>query len=365
MFAKWVRSADMENLPQSVIGRLRQAKSQPAASGLVSGPVLGNDAHLDADLLTAFAERSLLEAEREPVMRHLAVCHDCREVLALALPDLETDVIPSRAFGGASTSWFRWPVLQWGAVAAGILAVVMITVQHQRPTRTATALAPSIGNSLPIAAQRPPSQAPQASEPMSQPEARASSAPAARHHAKTMGGSRAEILLADNQAPQMKPSANELDIVKAKDPLPAQAQSISPPGTPAPQLQTSPLMMERASPRWAVTPSGGLQRSFDGGTTWEMVRPAGDPGAAAPAGNFLAVAASGLDVWAGGSAGMLFHTADGGGHWMRVLPSDSATTLTGDISRIAFSDPQHGSVSTSNHELWTTADGGQTWRREP
>jgi photosystem II stability/assembly factor-like uncharacterized protein len=162
--------------------------------------------------------------------------------------------------------------------------------------------------------------------------------------------------------------------------------------------------MLRASPRWTVSSSGVLQRSFDGGNTWENVNPALNGASAGgsvvrdgaakagpmahldaqldakqdkaerklpaesapnPAPAFRALAATGLEVWAGGSGGMLYHTSDGGNRWTHVAPSVAGTALTGDIVGIQFSDPQHGKVSTSTAELWTTSDGGQTWEKQP
>jgi photosystem II stability/assembly factor-like uncharacterized protein len=79
---------------------------------------------------------------------------------------------------------------------------------------------------------------------------------------------------------------------------------------------------------------------------------------------FRALAAFGTEVWAGGSAAMLYHSDDAGAHWTRVLPSLSGATLTGDITGIEFSSPQHGRIATSNGEVWITSDAGQTWRRQ-
>ena len=79
---------------------------------------------------------------------------------------------------------------------------------------------------------------------------------------------------------------------------------------------------------------------------------------------FRAVAAAGLEVWAGGSAGALYHSVDSGNHWTLVLASAAGTILTGDITSIQFADPQHGTVATSNQEIWTTADNGQTWHKQ-
>jgi photosystem II stability/assembly factor-like uncharacterized protein len=78
---------------------------------------------------------------------------------------------------------------------------------------------------------------------------------------------------------------------------------------------------------------------------------------------FRAVSAAGLEVWAGGSAGVLYHSVNGGEQWTRVVPSVSGTLLTGDVIAIAFSDPQHGQLTTSTQELWTTFDAGQTWQK--
>jgi hypothetical protein len=78
---------------------------------------------------------------------------------------------------------------------------------------------------------------------------------------------------------------------------------------------------------------------------------------------FRAISAQGLEVWAGGSAGVLYHSSDGGQQWTRVAPSVSGTLLTGDVIAIAFSDPQHGQLTTSTQEVWTTFDAGQTWQK--
>ena len=150
--------------------------------------------------------------------------------------------------------------------------------------------------------------------------------------------------------------------------------------------------------RWTISSAGGLQRSVDQGNTWQDVSVNAAPGYSAgaltfessapvPAARgkaadkaadkdakadklnapitFRAVAASGADVWAGGSAGLLYHSADAGAHWTRVVPSTSSAVLTGDIISLEFLDAQHGKVSTSTSEIWTTSDAGQTWQKQP
>ncbi len=140
--------------------------------------------------------------------------------------------------------------------------------------------------------------------------------------------------------------------------------------------------------RWNITPAGTLQRSSDQGATWadvdvtanaagasslalaakaytakttEAKKAAAQP-AATPV--FRAVAANGADVWAGGSGGALYHSFDAGDHWTRVVPYAAGVALTGDIVSLEFSDAQHGRVSTSSSEVWTTANDGTTWQKQ-
>ncbi|MFZ1005952.1 MAG: carboxypeptidase regulatory-like domain-containing protein [Candidatus Sulfotelmatobacter sp.] len=80
---------------------------------------------------------------------------------------------------------------------------------------------------------------------------------------------------------------------------------------------------------------------------------------------FRALAANGSEVWAGGSNSVLYHSLDAGAHWTHVLPSSAGTELTGDITAVDFSDLQHGRITTSTPEVWTTADDGQTWQKQP
>jgi len=150
-------------------------------------------------------------------------------------------------------------------------------------------------------------------------------------------------------------------------------------------LATTPTLQ----PRWTISSTGGLQRSLDQGRTWQDVdvnansaasldslesfaktsrenekdanKKALKSGVATP--TFRVVTALGSEIWAGGAAGVLYHSADAGSHWTRVLPSAAGTSLSGDIVSLEFSDPQHGKITTSASEIWTTADDGQTWQK--
>lgn len=142
-------------------------------------------------------------------------------------------------------------------------------------------------------------------------------------------------------------------------------------------------------PLWSISADGALQRSLDHGGTWQAVdvnaNPALDAASlqvsaetsrskakdsskamkrAAAALTFRAVSAAETEVWAGGSAGVLYHSQDAGIHWTRVFPASGNTGLTGDILTLEFADSDHGKLSTSTSEVWISGDGGQTWQKQ-
>ena len=401
----------MQDVPQFVLKRLREK----VAAG----------SHPDADLLTAFAEQSLPGSERARVIEHLAACGDCRDVVALALPATEIAVSPVSATR-ARSGWLGLPILRWGVLAAGLTVVFsggILQYSHNRRNDTVASNRAQEAVTLPSPSHSAASthtavpqaeagkqassalghQASTAQKPavevshtdrasghevaFAQPAPSASTPSSSTNPAAAISQNQVSQQIAQNEAELLPDAGNvnvtnlrSFDVVKAKDPVPAQSTSSKAPISlaSATPLQTSPSLMSRALPRWTVSSFGVLQRSFDGGNTWENVNPAlsegqagthpanqkaefaGDPGAA-----FRAVAALGLEVWVGGSGGVLYHTSDGGNHWIRVTPSTAAAGLTADIVGIQFSDPQHGKISTSNAELWITSDTGQTWQKQP
>lgn len=96
----------MQNVPKIVKERLKSA-------------AIAVD-HPDANVLSAYSERTLADRERSQVLEHLARCGECREVVALAfLPEEPGPAVvrPSRG------SWLGWPRLRWGLVGAGVILV--------------------------------------------------------------------------------------------------------------------------------------------------------------------------------------------------------------------------------------------------
>jgi hypothetical protein len=92
--------------------------------------------HPDPDLLAAFAEQSLPDRERTPLLEHLARCADCRDVLALSMPPLESSARGIKDTAPAQNApWFSWPVLRWGTLAACVLIVGAAVLLRQAPPK--------------------------------------------------------------------------------------------------------------------------------------------------------------------------------------------------------------------------------------
>jgi photosystem II stability/assembly factor-like uncharacterized protein len=128
-------------------------------------------------------------------------------------------------------------------------------------------------------------------------------------------------------------------------------------GTADAQISAESRNLTQITAEWKLAPDGTLQRSLDAGTTWEMV----------PVANavFHAVAAIGSEVWVGGSMGALYHSSDGGAHWMRVVPVAENQGLSEDIIAMDFSNALEGELVTSGRKMWTTTDAGEHWKESP
>jgi len=457
----------MQEVPKIVLKRLQET--------------LGAGTHPDANLLTAFAEQSLVESERARVMEHLAYCSDCREVVALALPVTEATAVTTSTSTSRS-AWFHWPVLRWGVGAAGIVAIISVGVAQYRQRHKSDAMLSNLTarNELTAPAEQPLPSPLTTSESQStilqaenkkQTEMRKNSLssrqddlasdglvrpanptlPAARvtrgaaSGSATSGGNlfssgggvapKAAISLpretssvnknlrnaTPGEAARLSPNVSAGEVVEANP----SSQTIEVESQPAPVTATvenkgsdqrienqkqQPSQYDSSKavgvvaaknfaaaqdassllltfPRWSISADGALRRSFDGGNTWVDVNmssePVSSPSKVASTAEstrgyenrkrkveaqlklvFRAVSSVGSEVWAGGSAAMLYHSVDSGAHWAHVLPASAGATLTGDITSIEFADPQHGRIATSTGEVWITADDGQTWQRQ-
>ncbi len=403
----------MTEVPKIVYDRLRAASVGRALLGQ-EGP---ERPHPSADLLAAFVEQALSATERDGVLDHLSRCEDCRDVITLALPaseiPVETNTIEAaQRQVKATRSWlsaFTMPSLRWAAVAAGIAIIAatlvvypgnvnrqkkIIATNQVAPTASpasASAAASLSANQSVAALETDKAPMPemhpskkvepgsvatrttQADSGMTLAVNKLSSAPAERHANETVevaaappaiqaGPSPAsdDALMAQNNAPP---------VVKAKPVLGSEAsqpQNTTSASPAAPLSLQSKNMTARATASarlasatpmatnltWAIT-AGVLQRSLDGGITWQNAMRAAHP--------LLCFASREKEVWTGGQAGVLFHSADGGLTWVQVQPSIKTRQLTSDITHIELRNRLGIAVSGASNEVWHSADGGNTW----
>src|SRR6266436_894545 len=454
----------MTEVPKIVYDRLRAA--------------LPEQAHPDADLLTAFAEQALSATERDGVLQHLAHCGDCREVVTLALPaaDLVAAPIASETDGLQTTASrsrgphklsFAWPTLRWAALAAGaVVAAAVLLVHpgklnqatpsaHQQITPSAPAasgpqiasssvpssqIATSPNNQYAVLAKDEaepkselrlskklkagqavkPAQAEsgmlladnkkdsgQAGKPSAAPSDRdrvfAYDAPSSRAATETVevSGAAAAVttepsaenaLMARNETPRddapaiekAKPALQEMETMETNEQVKTEAAAV--PGPARAQTRNVMSAAKLASPAsptlarnvtWAIK-AGVLQRSLDSGQSWQDALHADHP--------LLCYASHDEAVWTGGQAGTLFHSTDSGVTWVQVQPSIKARQLSSDITHIEVRNaevrdddlrgnmrdelrgnargPAEILLSTTNNEIWSSADGGKTWAKK-
>ncbi len=285
--------------------------------------------HPDPELLTAYAENSLSGHDRVNLLSHLAVCADCRDILYLAMPEAEVQQVVT------STRWPRHWGMRWATLTASvvILGVALFTdrgLLNHHSSNTAPPASIAALKAQPAADLRDqPAETPMTAQRAPAAQSAARARPAAKH------------MTAKPQAAMQFDQSGEVHLsapmagAEAKQRFSASNASVG-------------ARVSRTS--WGLTPDGSVQRSTDAGTTWQIVS-VGDGL------HFRAIGSAGNQVWVGGSAGTLYHSADAGKSWAR-LPAISAD----DITRIEFSDPLNGMVDTAKGQVWSTSDGGQSWR---
>ena len=346
--------------------------------------------HPSADVLAAFAEQALATEEREKLLAHLAACDDCRAVVWYAIPESEAaqPVLISAPSRGWSSAW------RWAGVAAGIVVIAGVAILFRGgpgPAGERVASAPK----PPAVTQKPDMQAAFDKEaaPAPSPEARldarnappAKVATRARLQAKDMK-QKAEAVSrqsgSENEVAAEKMMAKSADEISSSTGAPAPAPAVpSANAAPAPSAalaaKTAPASTAQAGvmvasnmsaraegkkklappTRWMLSKDGGLLRSTDAGKNWQAVPFAGNV-------TFRAVAVIGPNVWVGGQSGALYYSPDDGNQWQSLTPSADGAALREDITGLAFSDAQHGSLTTASGQTWTTSDGGHSWHKQ-
>lgn len=428
----------MSDVPKIVYDRLRAGRP--------------DGGHPDADVLTAFAEQVLPATERADVVRHLAVCGDCREAVALSLPALETVPQPEMAgeraaaepvsagrAGSGMRNWFAWPNLRWAALAAGV--VVVASVLMLRPGKQPDSMVGTVNqqaeNAVPAPSDAKPAEPPNDQLARSAPATGAKSDNPRMREKPVLGmlesqpertpvqalpaatgaladNKRVDSFALDKGAAKVPavPAVSASGGIAAPEHVGVSSETVEVTNEAAPMAQAAPaqdrlmtrselsapiqkakvatkeeaelkaqtkdaeaqkkqlksaiaapdrafgarkLQSKDVAAQWSFA-QGMLRRSLDGGASWQTALQLERP--------LLCFGAQGSDVWAGGQAGTLFHSSDGGTTWVQVQPSTKAGSLSADIVAIEIRGPAEIVLSTSTNESWITPDGGKTWEKK-
>lgn len=290
----------------------------------VAGP------HPAPELLAAYAENSLSARDRHSLLTHLAACSDCRDALYLSMPEVDTQPVLRPSYKSPRLA-VRWATL---AASVAILGAVLLTnremfYRHPQSIQPYSAAPPEKIAELkePLRDRPADTRSPeiQAANKVLPPFKHMTAKPQASMQFDQSGEVHFASAQAANSPKQIsgaRVASDEMAVAKDK---------------------------KAASPvSWNLSPNGDVQRSLDLGKTWQNLPVAGAP--------FRAITAVGDDIWVGGNAGTLYHSADAGQSWTKIDPVSAE-----DITRIEFSDSQNGLLTTANGRIWSTSDGGRTW----
>lgn len=292
----------MQKIPQIVSERLK-------AGVAVSG-------HPDAEQLTAFAEHSLPERERAGVLKHLSTCGDCRDIVALALPAMESREYAYFAHRGSlfTSRWFTWPALRWGLATAGVAVITLGVVEFERhkPQPSAVVAKQIAPVTTPLQNQAsqtasvvpaPPKQLvsdnsnakkvirpiaegesrlhrkllpaqPQAAPPAAFPALMAKQTPTT----PLPPASQMVTVQVQNGAVEMQTSTAQVGSAPVANSFVDQSSSYNTgpmsrakPASIVPAQAGAMGTMLASAPRWSITAVGGLQRSLDQGKSWQDI----------------------------------------------------------------------------------------------
>jgi hypothetical protein len=323
---------------------------------------------IDTETLAAWSEGTLSTRDRAAVESHASSCARCQA--SLAVMARTAPVVPARR-------WWRSSNLGWMVplATAAVALVVWINIPKTRLEQTVA---------------RPPTAEPSSSTAVTAPAAPGASSPtgararAPDHRpaeskdaertkdftAAPPGGGPSPSAPRESVAPQRETRADErraTDLTEAESAL---RRANSGDATPTPNgvrdavaarpasaralTKMSAVPTEVMSPnqnvRWRILTGGGVERSIDGGTTWQR------QSTGVPATLTAGSAPSPAICWLVGPGGIVVLSTDGR-TWRRI-PFPEVI----DLASIRASDEANAAVTAADGRTFITTDGGSTWR---
>jgi hypothetical protein len=331
---------------------------------------------LDAQTLAAWTDGALTSPERAAVEARAADCAQCRALVAAMV---RSEPSARELHGARRKSVIAWLVPALAAAAAFVIWIALPAERQRSATTSPVARPqPSRSEAPPAGSIAPPAEPKRAARPQSQSstvDARANTAtPRGRMPAAPEPGSNVGRGLDALQA-QPPPSALGAQIQEQSAKPQAQQPAVSPrtladsaaateearaPGS-APEPMAKMLGARRQAPiveivssnpgsRWRILGNTLVQRSMDGGSTWQTQQTGVGP--------LTAGASPSPSVcWLVGPGGVVILSTDGRS-WRRVAFPEAV-----DLIAISATDDKTATITTADGRTFSTADAGATWGR--
>ena len=360
----------MSDVPTRLLRETLRGQTKPVSS---SGC-------LDTDTLAAWSDGTLSARDRAAAESHASSCVRCQALLAA----MAKTALPAQARGWWHASAIGW-LVPVAVAAAAVLLWINVPAKRTPPSAAAqqaatpVVIAPTVASADRPAESKDRERAPQRTMKVEESRARAAAGAAQSFARRAEQANAALGGMRDAAVPPSSPTAPPA----AAPPSQAAATEATPTPTPrstaeasraatleergARALTNQPYTAARAqlmakasnTPTLIVSPDanvrwriarGDVERSVDGGTTWE-IQPTG-----APTTPTAGAAPSPTVCWLVGPGGLIVLSTDGK-TWQRVSFPEAI-----DLTSIRASDAANATVTAIDGRTFVTSDGGKTWR---
>ena len=336
------------------------------------------DACLDAETLAAWADGALDAGALAAAEAHAADCARCQAMLAAMART--APLAPAQAVEPWWKPAFRWLVPLTAAAAAVLVWTIVpsrdrpVAVHQVSESAEATppppVATPSSSREPAAGASVPPTSAatpPARRETQSSAEARdadlskqAAEIAKADQSRRSAKGAKAEGAKADQRSPAAGTRALADESTRTdRAPTAAENAAAAPPAPAQPMARTfsfgapeTIIVSSNPASRWRILQGGQVQRSADGGATWQtQTTGVSDTlsGGSSPTPSVC---------WLVGPKGIVLRTTDGRS-WTRI-PFPEAVPLTS----IRATDDRTANVTTEDGRQFVTENAGRTWARK-
>jgi hypothetical protein len=295
---------------------------------------------LDVETLAAWADNALGASERAAAEAHAAGCARCQSVLSAMVKSA-----PKQDAARAETSRWRLPVYSWLIPsAAAAIAVLVWVMVPARPDPIVVHQESELAKSSPASPAGP--------APSSTRETPVADPSDASARSSTLDA--ITIAPRDRRAARRDEATTNTDAAEAR----AAAAPAAPAAADAAKLLSvgaagTVVVSSNPASRWRILQAGAVQRSTDGGGTWQTQSTGVSETLSAGSSPSPSV------CWLVGPGGTVLLSTDGRS-WTRVAFPEAVP-----LAAVRATDDKVATVTTADGREFVTDDGGLTWRTTP